>query len=138
MIKNWKYLKADGLISRKATTLSSCNLGFGKLERKEETETKKNWKINTRRLTEWRMVLELDLVAMLQKTHDPVAPIIPAIAHKHTIPLLLLPLLCNYSPYYCYNQNFTFTVECTFSDSLFWMNVYSLCYKSDIFFMQWI
>lgn len=41
MIKNWKYLKADGLISRKATTLSSCNLRFGKLERKEETETTK-------------------------------------------------------------------------------------------------
>jgi len=94
MIMNWKYLKADGLMSRKATTLSSCNLGFGKLERNDETETTK-LKINIRRLTEWRMVLELDLVAMLQKTHDPVAPMIPAIVHKHTIPLLLLPLLCN-------------------------------------------
>ena len=41
MIMNWKYLKADGLMSRKAKTLSSCNLGFGKLERKEETETTK-------------------------------------------------------------------------------------------------
>ena len=104
MIMNWKYLKADGLISRKATTLSSCSFGFGKLERNEETETTK-LKINTRRLTEWRMVLELDLVAMLQKIHDPaVAPIIP---NKH--PILLLPMLCNYSPYYCYNQNFAFT-----------------------------
>jgi hypothetical protein len=67
-------------MSRKATTLSSCNFRFQKLVRKEETETREREREREReRRTEWRIVLELDLVAILQKTHEAVAPMAPAI-----------------------------------------------------------